>query len=370
MNILQIIKYLKKNMVKFNIPFKTKLKTFTKTDFIKKCESFLEEKYNEKVLLTNSATSALEMIANLANINKGDEIITTSYTLSSTVLPFINKGAKIKFVDIDKETMCIDASLIEKAITDKTKAVIVMYYAGIACDIELVVKLCKKHNLKLIEDAAQAIFTKHNKKMLGTFGDYGCISFQDAKTFTMGEGGALIIKNTDEFEYATILREKGTNRYDLLNGKINKYFWVGNGSSYMPANINAQYLYKQFLIKNKIIAKRTKMFYRYYKELKGIIDVQKYIGSCNTFYIITRSAQEREELIKYLKVHGIMSAIHFVPLHSSTGGKLFKTEFIGNDIYTTDYSERLLRLPLHNYLTFFEQYKIINTVKEFFRDKK
>ena len=343
-------------------------------EFTKKCSTWLEERTGAvKVLLTTSCTHATEMSALLANIQPGDEVIMPSYTFVSTADAFVLRGAKVVFVDIRPDTMNIDESLIEDAITDKTKAIVPVHYAGVACEMDTIVDIAKRHNLIVIEDAAQGILSTYKGRMLGTIGDYGCYSFHETKNYSMGEGGALLIKNSDKIETAEIIREKGTNRSKFFRGQIDKYTWVDAGSSYLPSEMNAAYLYAQLQDAQLIFDDRMNTWNTYYKELKpladeGHIELPTIPEGCDhnahMFYIKLKNLEERTAFIDYMKANGILCVFHYIPLHSAPAGLKYG-RFFGEDKYTTKESERLVRLPMYYGLTNDECLTICETIKKY-----
>ncbi|MEL5900726.1 dTDP-4-amino-4,6-dideoxygalactose transaminase [Clostridium sporogenes] len=323
--------------------------------YTKKCNKWIKKNTNtEKALLTTSCTHALEMAAILCDIKEDDEIIMPSFTFVSTANAFIVKGAKIVFVDIRPDTMNIDENLIENAITDKTKAIVPVHYAGVSCEMDKIMDIAKRYGLYVIEDAAQGVMSEYKGRALGSISDFGCYSFHETKNYSMGEGGAILINNDKFIERAEIIREKGTNRSKFFRGQIDKYTWVDLGSSYLPSEMNAAYLYAQLEEANKINNKRLKLWNTYYDELK-ILENKETIGlphipkeckhNAHMFYIKTKDLDERTKLIDYLKSNDISSAFHYIPLHSSPAGVKFG-RFNGEDKYTTKESERLLRLPM------------------------
>ena len=324
--------------------------------FTKKCNEWMEKKFNvEKALLTTSCTHAMEMTAILADIKEGDEVIAPSFTFVSTVNPFVLRGAKIVFVDINPKTMNIDENLIEDAITEKTRAVLPVHYAGVACNMDKIMEIAKKYNLIVIEDAAQGVMSEYKGKPLGTIGEYGCFSFHETKNYSMGEGGALLIRDKENIEKAEIIREKGTNRSRFFRGQVDKYTWVDKGSSYLPSELNAAYLCGQLENANLIYNDRMNSWNKY-KELlqeladKNIIELQYIPEDCkhnaHMFYIKCKDLDERTKLIDFLKKNDISAVFHYIPLHSAEAGLKFG-RFNGEDKYTTKESERLLRLPLY-----------------------
>ena len=346
--------------------------------FTKKCNEWMEKRFNvEKVLLTTSCTHATEMAAILADIKEGDEVIAPSFTFVSTVNPFVLRGAKIVFVDIDPRTMNIDENLIENAITEKTKAILPVHYAGVACNMDRIMEIAKKHNLIVIEDAAQSMMSEYKGKPLGSIGDYGCFSFHETKNYSMGEGGALLIKDKENIEKAEIIREKGTNRSRFFRGQVDKYTWVDKGSSYLPSELNAAYLYGQLESADLIYNDRMNSWNKYKELLQGladknIIELQYIPKNCkhnaHMFYIKCKDLEERSALIDYLKKDNIWAVFHYIPLHSSEAGLKFG-RFCGKDKYTTKESERLLRLPLYYGLKEKEIQLVVSKIKEFYGEK-
>ncbi len=345
-------------------------------EYTKKCNSWLEEKTGSpKVLLTTSCTHATEMAALLADIQPGDEVIMPSFTFVSTADAFVLRGAKVVFVDIRPDTMNIDEKKIEAAITKKTKAIVPVHYAGVACDMDTIMDIARRHNLLVIEDAAQGVMSSYKGKPLGTIGDYGCFSFHETKNYSMGEGGAILIKNEDMIEPAEIIREKGTNRSKFFRGQIDKYTWVDAGSSYLPSELNAAYLYAQLEQADKIFDDRMNSWNEYYKAFKDIADEGKIDlpvipedceHNAHMFYIKCKNLDERTRLISYAKEHGVMLVFHYIPLHSAPAGKKYG-RFAGEDIFTTKESERLVRLPLYYGLTSDDRNKVIEVIKEFYK---
>lgn len=325
-------------------------------EFTKSCGSWLEQKTGcKKALLTTSCTHALEMSALLSDIHSGDEVIMPSYTFVSTANAFVLRGAKIVFVDIRPDTMNIDENLIEAAITPKTKAIAPVHYGGVGCEMDKIMEIAERYNLAVVEDAAQALMCEYKGKALGTFGAFGTISFHETKNYSMGEGGALLINNEEYIEKAEIIREKGTNRSRFFRGQVDKYTWVDQGSSYLPSELNAAYLYPQLEEADKINNDRLKSWNRYYELLKplaekGAIELPFIPAHCkhnaHMFYIKAKDLEERTRLIAHLKEQGITAVFHYVPLHSSPAGKKFG-RFGGEDKYTTKESERLVRLPMY-----------------------
>ncbi len=347
--------------------------------FTQKCNLYLERYLKcKKALLTTSGTHALEMAALLIDIKKGDEVIMPSFTFVSTANAFVLQGAKIVFVDIRPDTMNIDESLIEKAISSKTKAIVVVHYGGISCEMDQIMRIAKRHKLFVVEDAAHAIISKYKNKYLGTIGDIGCISFHETKNITCGEGGAVFLNHKSFTERAEIIREKGTNRSKFYRGEIDKYTWVDIGSSYLPSEISAAFLYAQLQEVKKITKYRLALWNLYYKTLKnleenGFIQLSVIPKGCvhngHLFYIKTKNLQERSKLISFLKLKGIMAVFHYIPLHSSAAGKLFGC-FRGKDVFTTKESEKILRLPMFYDLKEPQVKLICRKIIEFYSNEK
>lgn len=344
--------------------------------FTKKCNAWLEENTGaEKVLLTTSCTHATEMTALLSEIEPGDEVIMPAYTFVSTADAFVLRGATAVFVDIRPDTMNIDETKIEAAITDKTKAIVPVHYAGVSCEMTAIMELAEKYHLKVIEDAAQGVMSTYKGQALGSIGDYGCYSFHETKNYSMGEGGALLIRDAENIERAEIIREKGTNRSKFFRGQIDKYTWVDAGSSYLPSELNAAYLWGQLEVAQEIYDDRMKSWNLYYELLKplqqeGLIDLPYVPDECvhnaHMFYIKTKDLQERSALISYLKENGIIASFHYIPLHTAPAGIKYG-RFHGDDVYTTKESERLLRLPMYYGLEQKDLEYVVEKVKEFYK---
>ena len=344
--------------------------------FTKQCHHWLEEKTGTaKALLTTSCTHALEMAALLLDVKPGDEVILPSFTFCSTADAFVLRGAKLVFVDIRPDTMNIDETKIEDAVTDKTVAIVPVHYAGVACEMDTIMDIAKRHNLKVVEDAAQAVMSSYKGQALGAIGDYGCYSFHETKNYSMGEGGALLIKDPAMIEKAEILREKGTNRSVFLRGQIDKYTWVDHGSSYLPSDMNAAYLWAQLLEADKINNDRLASWQTYYDafeqlEQEGFVErpviPEGCVHNAHMFYLKAKDLEERTALIDYLKKNDILAVFHYIPLHSAPAGVKFG-RFHGEDVYTTAESDRLLRLPMYYGLKKNELNKIIDTVIKFYK---
>lgn len=325
-------------------------------EFSKKCQAWLELDGNaRKVLLTPSCTAALELAALLIDIKPGDEVIMPSFTFPSTANAFALRGAVIVFVDIRPDTMNIDEKLIEEAITEKTKAIVPMHYAGVACEMDAIMDIAHRRGLYVIEDAAQGLLAHYKGRQLGTIGDLGCLSFHETKNYHCGEGGAILFKDDRFIERAEIIREKGTDRSRFLRGQADKYSWVDIGSSYLLSELNSAYLYAQLEIAEQIKADRLSSWNLYLMELvsafiSGRIETQTISADCDfnghIFYIKTKDGKERAELITFLLSNGVMGLFHYVPLHSSAAGRKYG-RFNSEDIFTTVESERLLRLPIY-----------------------
>lgn len=343
--------------------------------FTRLCHEWLENKLNTpKALLTHSCTSALEMAAMLCDIKPGDEVIMPSFTFVSTANAFVLRGAIPVFVDVDPDSLNISPAAVEAAITSKTRAIVCVHYAGIACDMDKLLHLAEKHDLFLIEDAAQALMSKWKDKYLGTIGHLGCLSFHETKNIISGEGGALLINDPRFIERAEIIREKGTNRSKFFRGEIDKYTWVDIGSSFLPSELIGAFLYAQLEEADKIIDKRKSIFNLY---LKGLTELQTQgliklpvaqitnTENGHIFYILTRSLAERSELIEHLKSHAISAVFHYVPLHSSSAGKKYG-RVSGSMTVTNEVSDRLLRLPLYYEMTDADVARVINGIHLFY----
>lgn len=344
-------------------------------EFTRKCNAWMEERTGtNKALLTTSCTHATELAALLAEIGPGDEVIMPAYTFVSTADAFVLRGAKVVFVDIRPDTMNIDENLIEAAITERTKAIVPVHYAGVACEMDKIMELAKKHNLMVIEDAAQGIMSSYKGKALGSIGDFGCYSFHETKNYSMGEGGALLIRDDKYVEDAEILREKGTNRSKFFRGQIDKYTWVNYGSSYLPSDMNAAYLWAQLEMADEINDARLARWNQYMELLtplreRGILELPVVPEGCvhnaHMFYIKAKDLEERTRLLQFLKENDILSVFHYIPLHTAPAGQKYG-EFRGEDKYTTKESERLARLPMYFGLTEEQVDYIVSKIKEFY----
>lgn len=344
--------------------------------FTKQCKSWVEEKTGTAgCLMTTSGTSALEMAAHLSHIQPGEEVIMPSYTFCSTADAFVLKGAVPVFVDIRPDTMNLDETLLEDAITDKTRAIAAVHYAGVSCEMDTILEIAKRHHLTVVEDAAQGVMSSYKGRALGTIGDFGCYSFHETKNYSMGEGGAILIRDPEKISEAEILREKGTNRSQFFRGQIDKYTWVDYGSSFLPSELNAAYLMAQLDQADEINNARLARWEQYYRLLsplaaEGRIELPVIPEGCvhnaHMFYIKTRDLEERQALIQALREQGILAVFHYIPLHSSPAGKKFG-RFHGEDRYTTRESERLLRLPMYYSLTEENVNDVVSVIEEFYR---
>ena len=344
-------------------------------EFTKRCSAWMKENLGTKyALLTTSCTHALEMAAYLSDIQPGDEVIMPSYTFVSTADAFVLRGARIVFVDIRPDTMNIDETLIESAITEKTRAIVPVHYAGVACEMDTILALADKYHLKVVEDAAQGVHAYYKGWALGTLGDFGCFSFHETKNYSMGEGGALLFQKDEYLERAEILREKGTDRSKFFRGQVDKYTWVDYGSSYLPSDLNAAYLYAQLEACRDIDTRRMSVWELYHRELRplkeaGLLEqptVPEYAShNAHMYYIKVKDMDTRSRLIGFLRQREICSVFHYIPLHSAAAGRKFG-RFHGEDVYTTRESQRLLRLPMYYSLTLEQAEYVVDCIREFF----
>ena len=344
-------------------------------EFTRKCSEWIEKKTGtRKCLLTTSCTHATELAALLAQVGPGDEIIMPSFTFVSTADAFVLRGAVPVFVDIRPDTMNIDETLIEAAITEKTKAIVPVHYAGVGCEMDAIMDIARRHKLLVIEDAAQGIMAYYKGKALGAIGDFGCFSFHETKNYSMGEGGALLIQHEKDIEDAEIFREKGTDRSKYFRGQVDKYRWQNYGSSYLPSELNAAYLYAQLEMADAINDERIRIWNQYRNELEGLAGTGKIqlpyipdycVHNGHMFYIKTADQEERAALIDFLSENDILAVFHYVPLHSAPAGLKYG-RFHGEDRYTTKESERLLRLPMYYGLKEEQVSYISGKVKEFY----
>ena len=324
--------------------------------YTKLCNKWIEDTTGiAKALLTTSCTHATELAAILCDIKPGDEVIMPSYTFVSTADAFVLRGAKVVFVDIRPDTMNIDEKLIENAITDKTVAIVPVHYAGVSCEMDTIMEIAEKYNLKVVENAAQGVMSKYKGKSLGTIGDYGCYSFHETKNYSMGEGGAILIRDAKDSDRAEIVREKGTDRSRFLRGQVDKYTWVAAGSSYLPSDLNAAYLYAQLEVAQQVFDDRMNSWNKYneafkYLKDKGVIETPFVPEECehnaHMYYIKLDNIEERTKFINYMKENDILTVFHYIPLHSAPAGREYGV-FAGEDKYTTKESERIVRLPLY-----------------------
>ena len=346
--------------------------------FTKKCNQWLEENFNaQKVMLTTSGSTALDMAFELCELKPDDEVILPSFTFSSTANSPVLCGAKLVFVDVRPDTMNIDEMKIEAAITEKTKVICAVHYAGVACEMDTIMEIAQRHGLKVIEDAAQGVTSKYKGRYLGTIGDFGCYSFHETKNFSMGEGGALVINNQQFNERAEILREKGTNRAKFFRGQVDKYTWVDFGDSYLPSELNAAYLWAQLQKADQVEEDRMNTWDTYHAAFKVLAD--KHLverptipdgceHNAHMYYLKCRDLQERTALINYCRERGVMLVFHYVPLHSAPAGYKYG-RFDGEDEYTTSESERLVRLPMYYGLTEVDRQTVIDTILDFYKEK-
>ena len=345
-------------------------------EFTKKCNAKLEQMtVTAKALLTTSCTHATEMAAILSKIQPGDEVIMPSYTFVSTANAFVLRGATAVFVYIRPDTMNIDETKIEEAITEKTKAIVPVHYAGVSCEMDTIMAIAQKYDLKVIEDAAQGIMSTYKGKPLGTIGYYGCFSFHDTKNISMGEGGALLIANPADIETAEIVREKGTNRSKFFRGEIDKYSWVEAGSSYLPSELNAAYLWGELESAEEIYKNRMDTWQYYHSQLENMekngkikrpVIPENCVHNAHMYYIKAKDLDERTRLLAYLKENGVSAVFHYIPLHSAAAGIKYG-RFFGEDQYTTKESERLLRLPLYYGMKEEDREKVVRCVEAFYK---
>lgn len=343
--------------------------------FTRKCDAWMEERFNaEKVMLTTSGTAALEMAAILCDLKPGDEVILPSFTFSSTATAFQMVGATLVFVDIRPDTMNIDETKIEAAITDRTRVIVPVHYAGVACEMDTIINIARRHNLLVVEDAAQGVMGTYKGRALGTIGNFGCYSFHETKNYSMGEGGAILVNDPSFIERAEIIREKGTNRQRFFRGQVDKYTWVDRGGSYLQSDLNAAYLWAQLEQADKINEDRLATWHFYDEalrplEAKGLLELPVIPEGCvhnaHMYYLKCHDLEQRQALIGHLKAHGVMAVFHYIPLHSSPAGQRFG-RFAGQDVYTTRESERLVRLPMYYGLTPEDRQTVVDAVTSFF----
>ena len=344
--------------------------------FTKKCDAWMEQRFGaKKILLTTSGSTALDMAALLCGLKPGDEVILPSFTFSSTANSFVLAGAKLVFVDIRPDTMNIDETKIEAAITDRTKVICAMHYAGVACEMDTIINIARRHNLLVVEDAAQGVMSTYKGKALGTIGDIGCYSFHETKNYSMGEGGAIVLNRDEDIEKAEILREKGTNRAKFFRGQVDKYTWVDFGDSFLPSELNAAYLWAQLEVADEINNDRLATWNAYYKAFAPLAEAGKVelptipadcVHNAHMFYLKCKDLEERTRFIAFMRERGIGCVFHYVPLHSAPAGIKFG-RFDGEDRYTTKESNRLVRLPMYYHLTKEDRQTVIDAVCEFFK---
>lgn len=344
-------------------------------EFTKRCSYWLERWCGRgHVFLTTSCTHATEMAAMLAGIQPGDEVIMPAYTFVSTANAFVLRGAKVKFIDIRPDTMNLDESLIEDAITEKTKAIVPVHYAGVGCEMDTVMEIAKRRRLLVIEDAAQGVMSTYKGQALGSIGDYGCYSFHETKNYSMGEGGAIVVRDDKMVEMAEIIREKGTDRSKFFRGQVDKYTWVEVGSSYLPSELNAAYLWAQLEQADQIFRDRMQIWRMYEEGFRELADAGKVelphipegcSHNAHMFYMKVKDLKERTRLISYMKSRGIILVFHYVPLHTAPAGRKYG-KFVGEDRYTTKESERLVRLPLYYGMKPIDTERVICAVEDFY----
>ena len=343
--------------------------------FTKRCNEWMEKRFNaHKVLLTTSGTTALDMASLLCELKPGDEVILPSFTFSSSATAFANYGVKLVFVDVRPDTMNIDETKIESAITDKTRVILAMHYAGVACEMDTIMDIARRRGLLVVEDAAQGVMSTYKGKALGTIGDFGCYSFHETKNYSMGEGGAVLVNNPAYVERAEILREKGTNRSKFFRGQVDKYTWVDIGDSFLPSELNAAYLWAQLEMADEINEDRLHSWQRYWDAFQDLAAAGRVtlptipvdcVHNAHMFYIKCKDLDERTALISFLKQRDILAVFHYVPLHSAPAGLRFG-RFAGEDRYTTAESDRLVRLPMYYKLTEEDQNRVIKAVRDFY----
>ena len=343
--------------------------------FTKKCNAWLEERFHaQKVLLTTSGSAALDMAAMLCDLQPGDEVILPSYTFSSTANAFVLVGAKLVFVDIRPDTMNIDETKIEAAITEKTKVIVPVHYAGVSCEMDAIMDIAKRHHLKVVEDAAQGVMSTYKGRALGTIGDFGCYSFHESKNYSIGEGGALVIIDAQYNEAAEVLWEKGTNRSKFFRGQVDKYTWVDFGDSYLPSDMNAAYLWAQLELADEINEDRLATWNKYYEVFKPLQEAGRIalptvpdecVHNAHMFYIKCRDLEDRTIFISHMKNKDIECVFHYIPLHSAPAGIKFG-RFHGKEQYTTPESERLVRLPIYYHIEHQEAETVIHETLRYF----
>ena len=343
--------------------------------FTKECQAWMEERFDaDKVLLTTSGTSALEMAAMLCDLQPGDEVILPSFTFSSTATAFVQMGATLVFVDILPDTKNIDPAAIEVAVTDKTRVIVPVHYAGVSCDMDAIMDIARRHGLLVVEDAAQGVMSSYKGRSLGTIGDFGCYSFHETKNYSMGEGGAVLVNNPAYRERADIIREKGTNRSRFLRGQVDKYTWVDKGSSYLPSDLNAAYLWGQLRAADAIYADRMATWHAYDEAFRPLAEAglaelpfvpDDCVQNAHMYYLLLPSLEERTRFIAFLRDRGVQACFHYVPLHSAPAGERFG-RFAGEDMHTTEVSDRLVRLPMYYGMDLADRAEVIEAVRAYF----
>ena len=344
--------------------------------YTQKCSQWMKDSFHvNQAFLTTSCTHALEMASVLSDIQPGDEVILPSYTFVSTADAFVQRGASLVFVDIRPDTMNIDETLIEEAVTSRTKAIVPVHYAGVSCEMDTIMEIAKRHDLKVVEDAAQGFSSTYKGRFLGTIGDFGCLSFHETKNISMGEGGALMFQDPSYQERAEILREKGTDRSKFFRGQVDKYTWQDYGSSYLPSDMNAAYLWAQLEEAEHITKDRLNSYAFYEEALKDLADKEYLeqpfvpedcVHNAHMYYIKLPDLQTRTAFIRYMSEHGVMCVFHYIPLHSAPAGQKYG-RFYGEDRFTTKESERLVRLPMYYQLTQRDKSYIVETIHDFFQ---
>ena len=343
--------------------------------FTRRCGAWMEERFGaRKALLTTSGSSALDMAALLCGLHPGDEVILPSFTFSSTANAFVLAGARLVFVDIRPDTMNLDERKVEDAVTDRTRVIVPVHYAGVACDMDALLAIAKKHHLRVVEDAAQGVMSTWRGRALGTLGDFGCYSFHETKNYSMGEGGAILINDPDAVERAEILREKGTNRSQFFRGQVAKYNWVDFGDSYLQSDLNAAYLWAQLEIADEINRDRLHTWNAYHEAFRDLEEAGKLrrpvipegcVHNAHMYYLKCADLAERTQLISFMKERGILCVFHYVPLHSAPAGLKFG-RFHGEDEYTTRESDRLVRLPMYYGMKEQDRQQVIGSVRAFY----
>ncbi len=343
--------------------------------FTKKCSAWMQDRFGAtRALLTTSGSTALDMAAMLSELKPGDEVILPSFTFSSTATAFANVGAQLVFIDVRPDTMNIDEKLIEAAITPKTRVIVPVHYAGVACEMDTIMAIAREHNLIVCEDAAQGVMSTYKGHALGTIGDFGCYSFHETKNYSMGEGGAICIKDQKLAERAEIIREKGTDRSRFLRGQVDKYTWVDKGGSYLPSDMNAAYLWAQLEHAEQINDDRLDTWAAYDKAFADLAASERIstpvipegcVHNAHMYYIKLRDLEDRTAFIAHMRERGVCCVFHYVPLHSAPAGLKFG-RFHGKDVYTTADSDRLVRLPMYYGMTDADRTTVIEATLDYF----